>query len=644
MMQSLKEVSSIIDQILDQAPAGGVLSDGLLQASAMATAQTIVKQENVLSQQYENQIRPCIDLIDSLRALGVEKYLGLPAIAVIGDQSSGKSSVLEALSGVCLPRGSGIVTRCPLELKLKKAPLGTEWFGKIGYQDHVAELKSPAEVEDEVRRAQNFIAGEGNGICDNLITLEVVSPDVPDLTLIDLPGITRVALPNQPPHIGHQIKMMIRKYIQRQETINLVVVPSNVDIATTEALEMAKQVDPSGERTIGILTKPDLVDKGAEADIVDVVRNLSYPLKKGYMIVKCRGQSEIQGKLSLKNAIDNEKTFFENHEHFRVLLEEGHATIPTLAERLTLELVEHIGKTLPNLEDQILNKLKEAENKLQMIGTGVPETETDKLTFLIDKIKYFCDGIGQVTEGEEELINGHLKLFTEIRKRFNSWEQTLNKSINKFLESFNESDIVCFDFRKEVSFERMLILYVLIALELVRSSFNRTALKNFLQYQNLYRSVKGKLENICNMQQKKAEEAIQIQFKMEKIIYCQDTFYGGSLKEARELVEEEKKKNNFLQPPSQLQLSVEEMSYHIQAYFKIAVARLANQIPLIIQHFVLYETAQQLQAQIMELIQDRENLHVLLQEKQDMSRERKNLKDRIKRLTSAQLKLATFPN
>nr|DBA34534.1 TPA: hypothetical protein GDO54_002085 [Pyxicephalus adspersus] len=584
--------------------------------------------ENVLSQQYENQIRPCIDLIDSLRALGVEKYLGLPAIAVIGDQSSGKSSVLEALSGVCLPRGSGIVTRCPLELKLKKAPLGTEWFGKIGYQDHVAELKSPAEVEDEVRRAQNFIAGEGNGICDNLITLEVVSPDVPDLTLIDLPGITRVALPNQPPHIGHQIKMMIRKYIQRQETINLVVVPSNVDIATTEALEMAKQVDPSGERTIGILTKPDLVDKGAEADIVDVVRNLSYPLKKGYMIVKCRGQSEIQGKLSLKNAIDNEKTFFENHEHFRVLLEEGHATIPTLAERLTLELVEHIGKTLPNLEDQILNKLKEAENKLQMIGTGVPETETDKLTFLIDKIKYFCDGIGQVTEGEEELINGHLKLFTEIRKRFNSWEQTLNKSINKckywskIPENNNFYNIHC-GFKSKPIW---------------------TALKNFLQYQNLYRSVKGKLENICNMQQKKAEEAIQIQFKMEKIIYCQDTFYGGSLKEARELVEEEKKKNNFLQPPSQLQLSVEEMSYHIQAYFKIAVARLANQIPLIIQHFVLYETAQQLQAQIMELIQDRENLHVLLQEKQDMSRERKNLKDRIKRLTSAQLKLATFPN
>uniref|UniRef100_A0A8C0WCP3 Dynamin-type G domain-containing protein n=1 Tax=Castor canadensis TaxID=51338 RepID=A0A8C0WCP3_CASCN len=270
-----------------------------------------------LGQNYEEKVRPCIDLIDSLRALGVEKDLALPAIAVIGDQSSGKSSVLEALSGVALPRGSGIVTRCPLVLKLKKLRQEEEWTGKVIYRDIEEELSDPSQVEREVNKAQNVIAGEGLGISEELISLEISSPHVPDLTLIDLPGITRVAVGNQPADIGRQIKRLIRTYIQKQETINLVVVPSNVDIATTEALSMAQEVDPEGDRTIGILTKPDLVDKGTEDEVVNVVRNLVYHLKKGYMIVKCRGQQDIQEQMSLTQALQNERSFFEDHPHFR---------------------------------------------------------------------------------------------------------------------------------------------------------------------------------------------------------------------------------------------------------------------------------------------------------------------------------------
>nr|AKA60784.1 interferon-induced GTP-binding protein Mx2-like protein [Andrias davidianus]WLR81517.1 interferon-induced GTP-binding protein Mx2 [Andrias davidianus] len=302
------------------------------------------KMDNSLYNQYEEKVRPCIDLIDSLRALGIEKELALPAIAVIGDQSSGKSSVLEALSGVTLPRGSGIVTRCPLELKLRKAKWGDAWSGTISYGTISRGLTMPLEVENAIIEAQDALAGKGSAISENLIRLEVYSPEVPDLTLIDLPGIARVAMMGQPKDIGNKIKLLITKFIKRQETINLVVVPSNVDIATTEALEMARQVDPSGERTLGILTKPDLVDKGTEKNVIDVVKNNTIPLKKGYMIVKCRGQQEIQQQLSLEEAIQKEAIFFEDHEYFSSLLLEGHATIPVLAERLTTELVEHINR------------------------------------------------------------------------------------------------------------------------------------------------------------------------------------------------------------------------------------------------------------------------------------------------------------
>ncbi|RXN28940.1 interferon-induced GTP-binding Mx-like protein [Labeo rohita] len=180
-----------------------------------------------LNQHYEEKVRPCIDLVDSLRSLGVEKDLNLPAIAVIGDQSSGKSSVLEALSGVALPRGT----------------------------------------------AQIALAGKGEGISHEMITLEIQSSDVPDLTLIDLPGIARVATGNQPMDIEQQIKSLIETFIKRQETISLVVVPANIDIATTEALRMASKVDSTGQRTLGILTKPDLVDKGMEQTVVRTVNN-----------------------------------------------------------------------------------------------------------------------------------------------------------------------------------------------------------------------------------------------------------------------------------------------------------------------------------------------------------------------------------
>ncbi|KAB1283341.1 Interferon-induced GTP-binding protein Mx1, partial [Camelus dromedarius] len=299
--------------------------------------------ENNLYSQYEEKIRPCIDLVDSLRALGVEQDLALPAIAVIGDQSSGKSSDREEYRS----DGSdllGIVTRCPLVLKLKKLVNEDGWRGKVSFRDYEAEISDPLQVEKEVNQAQIAIAGEGVGISHELISLEVSSPNVPDLTLIDLPGITRVAVGNQPHDIEYQIKSLIRKYIQRQETINLVVVPCNVDIATTEALRMAQEVDPDGDRTIGILTKPDLVDKGTEDKVVDVVRNLVFHLKKGYMIVKCRGQQDIQARLSLAKALQREQAFFEDHTHFRyvhqVFLRKGGPGPPAWRE-LTAELITH---------------------------------------------------------------------------------------------------------------------------------------------------------------------------------------------------------------------------------------------------------------------------------------------------------------
>uniref|UniRef100_A0A8C8TT77 Interferon-induced GTP-binding protein Mx2 n=1 Tax=Peromyscus maniculatus bairdii TaxID=230844 RepID=A0A8C8TT77_PERMB len=624
---------------------------------------------NNLCRQYEEKVRPCIDLIDSLRALGVEQDLALPAIAVIGDQSSGKSSVLEALSGVALPRGSGIVTRCPLVLKLKKLEQGEEWTGKVTYNDIELELSDPSEVEDAINKGQNFIAGEGLGISDKLISLDVSSPNVPDLTLIDLPGITRVAVGNQPADIGRQIKRLIKTYIQKQETINLVVVPSNVDIATTEALSMAQEVDPEGDRTIGIMTKPDLVDRGTEDKVVDVVRNLVYHLKKGYMIVKCRGQQDIQEKLSLTEALEKEQAFFKEHPHFSVLLEDGKATVPLLAERLTTELISHICKSLPLLENQIKKCHQTASEELQKYGADIPEDDNEKTFFLIEKINTFNQDITAIVQGEENVEEGECRLFNRIRNEFLLWSKdieknfqngydTLHNEVWKFEKQYRGRELPGFVNYK--TFETIIRNQIKVleepavdmlhrVTEIVRVAFSSVSEKNFAEFFNLHRTTKSKLEDIRLEQEKEAEKMIRLHFQMEQIIYCQDQLYRGALQKVREKeAEEEKNKTKssaFTSSQSQVSQnsSMDEIFQHLDAYRQEAHNRISSHIPLIIQYFILKMFADQLQKGMLQLLQDKDSCGWLLKERNDTSEKRKFLKERLSRLAQARRQLAKFP-
>lgn len=623
---------------------------------------------NNLCSQYEEKVRPCIDLIDSLRALGVEQDLALPAIAVIGDQSSGKSSVLEALSGVALPRGSGIVTRCPLVLKLRKLNEGEEWRGKVSYDDIEVELSDPSEVEEAINKGQNFIAGVGLGISDKLISLDVSSPNVPDLTLIDLPGITRVAVGNQPADIGRQIKRLIKTYIQKQETINLVVVPSNVDIATTEALSMAQEVDPEGDRTIGILTKPDLVDRGTEDKVVDVVRNLVYHLKKGYMIVKCRGQQDIQEQLSLTEALQNEQIFFKEHPHFRVLLEDGKATVPCLAERLTAELISHICKSLPLLENQIKESHQSASEELQKYGMDIPEDDSEKTFFLIEKINAFNQDITALVQGEENVAEGECRLFTRLRKEFLSWSKEIEKNFAKgyavlynevwaFEKQYRGRELPGFVnyktfeniIRRQIkTLEEPAIEMLHTVTEIVRAAFTSVSEKNFSEFYSLHRTTKSKLEDIRLEQEKEAEMSIRLHFKMEQIIYCQDQIYRGALQKVREEeAEEEKKTKHGTSSSSQSQdlqtSSMAEIFQHLNAYRQEAHNRISSHVPLIIQYFILKMFAERLQKGMLQLLQDKDSCSWLLKEQSDTSEKRKFLKERLARLAQARRRLAKFP-
>uniref|UniRef100_A0A4W6D500 Interferon-induced GTP-binding protein Mx n=1 Tax=Lates calcarifer TaxID=8187 RepID=A0A4W6D500_LATCA len=627
---------------------------------------------NTLNQQYEEKVRPCIDLIDSLRSLGVEKDLALPAIAVIGDQSSGKSSVLEALSGVALPRGSGIVTRCPLELKMKRKKEGERWHGKISHQYYREEIDDPADVEKKIREAQDELAGVGVGISDDLISLEIASPDVPDLTLIDLPGIARVAVKGQPENIGDQIKRLIQKFIKRQETISLVVVPCNVDIATTEALKMAQEVDPDGERTLGILTKPDLVDKGTEETVVDIVHNEVIHLKKGYMIEK----------VSLTEAMEREKAFFQDHVHFHFFLlavalsiMTAMPPVPKLAEKLTLELVHHIERSLPRLEEQIEEKLAQTQAEMERYGNGPPTDAAERLVYLIDKVTAFTQDAINLAAGEELQCGDKLNVFSTLRREFGRWNIHLdqsglngNKRIDREVEEYEER----YRGRELPGFINYKTFEVMVKEQIkqleepavqklkdigdaVRKAFIQLAHSSFIGFPNLMKTAKAKVEAIKQEKESTAESMLRTQFKMEMMVYSQDRTYtySSSLSESKREEDKEDVDNNhesktFLVDECirthsmDCHATFQQLKLHLKSYYKIASQRLADQIPLVIRYQMLQESAVQLQREMLQMLQDKENVEFLLKEDFDTGSKRAALQSCLKRLMKARTYLVEF--
>ncbi|KAF7689624.1 interferon-induced GTP-binding protein MxB [Silurus meridionalis] len=623
------------------------------------TYQIVEERSGVFLKQWESQVRPYIEMIDYLRRIGIEKDLALPSIAVVGDQSSGKSSVLEALSGVALPRGSGIVTRCPLELKLRKLHEGSSWTAVISYRDVQETFTDPSQVEGHVRRAQNILAGDGVGICDELISLMITSPDVCDLTLIDLPGITRVPVKGQPEDIGDQIRRLILKFIEKRETINLVVVPCNVDIATTEALRMAQGVDPNGTRTLAILTKPDLVDKGAEADILQVMQGKVVTLKKGFIMVRCRGQSDINENLSLAEATKLETEFFKSHIHFSYLLEEQKVTTRCLATKLTKELVEHIKASLPTLTEQIQIRLSAVKLELRNYGQG-PPMEPEKMgSYLSKRILEFSDQISELCRSG---TSGEKNIYSLLRPVFKQWESLLKSSKELFRNEVQEmtENYEAHRGREIITFSDYCVYESLIqkhvnnlkppAIEtlktiraIVQNEFRAQCELCFPNYPHLRYMIINQIDDIQSQQEAKVEKRIMEYISMEKLVFTQDPIFTQKMVDFRFVEKRQEEESvcldtgeNATSPNNCAVFDTRKLTPDKWIiYYEIVYQRLADFIPMLILLFILKEAVVMLRAESMDL-RNVADVPKLLSEDSESGRRRTELHQRMERLRMAQ--------
>ena len=261
----------------------------------------------------------------------------LPQIVVLGSQSAGKSSTIESLVGLSfLPRGTGIVTRCPLLLHLRPRDTGPADYGVFGHGGG-APISDMEAIRAEIEAQTARLAGDEKDICATPIVLRLHVAGAPSLTLVDLPGVTRVPVRGQPDDIGEKIKRLCQQFARNPRAVLLCVSAANADLATSEALVLAREVDRAGDRTIGVLTKTDLMDPGT--DCASILRNEVFPLRLGYVAVVCRGQRDLDEGGTVAAAQSRERTFFANHEVYgaprhRELLERS-CGIAVLAQKLS---------------------------------------------------------------------------------------------------------------------------------------------------------------------------------------------------------------------------------------------------------------------------------------------------------------------
>jgi len=323
--------------------------------------------------------------------------LQLPSIVVIGSQSSGKSSVLEAIVGhEFLPKGNNMVTRRPIELTLVHTPNAEEEYGEFP-EIGIKNMTDFTQIQRTLSEL-NMSVSESECISTDPIELRIYSPTVPDLTLIDLPGYIQVINRKQPPILKRKIVELCDKYIVEPNII-LAISSADVDLANSEALTHSRKVDPYGQRTIGVITKMDLVEpeKG-----VDLLINNDYPLELGYVGMVCKppGKSGFSRQLSLTQKSDQ---YFRNNPIFHQ--PDVQVGLASLKKRLTTILEENMGQNLYGIVDAVQTELEEVRYQYKVQYNDRHITAESYTADIMDTLKHqfkeFSNNFGKVEVREE---------------------------------------------------------------------------------------------------------------------------------------------------------------------------------------------------------------------------------------------------
>lgn len=258
-----------------------------------------------------------------------------------------------------------------------------------------------AQVKAEIEAETARIAGSNKGINRQPINLKIFSPHVLNLTLVDLPGLTKVPIGDQPSDIEKQTRTLILEYIAKPNSIILAVSPANVDLVNSEALKLARQVDAMGRRTIGVLSKLDLMDHGTNA--MDILSGRVYPLKLGFIGVVNRSQQDIQSGKSLAEALRGESDFFRHHPAYRNMA--NRCGTHFLAKTLNTTLMSHIRDRLPDIKARLNTLMGQTQQELASYGNKQFSGEEHRGSLILQQMTRFAASFISSIDGTSSEIS-----------------------------------------------------------------------------------------------------------------------------------------------------------------------------------------------------------------------------------------------
>lgn len=385
-----------------------------------------------------NEQLELLNAIDTLRSQGISHYISLPQIIVCGDQSSGKSSVLEAISGVSFPVKSNLCTRFPTELVLRKHPQSTVRVSIVPNQHRsTAEQESLSGFCEEldsfdglpmlIERAKAVmgITTHGKAFSNDLLRVEISGPDRPHLTIVDLPGLIHSETKTQSAADVELVQEVVQSYMAEPRSVILAVVSAKNDFANQIVLRLAREADPSGSRTLGVITKPDTLIKGSESEamFVSLAKNQEVEFRLGWHVLK--NMDSERGKSGPTDRDTNERQFFS--QGIWADMPRSVVGIETLRLRLSKLLLGQIAAELPSLIGEIKVKIEDCRERLRKLGE--PRATTDEQrSYLLRISQSFQSLIRSAVDGTyNEPFFEDVQSERGYHKRFRAVLQNLNE-------------------------------------------------------------------------------------------------------------------------------------------------------------------------------------------------------------------------
>lgn len=384
--------------------------------------------------------RDLLDIIDQLRSQGFSRYVDLPEIIVCGDQSAGKSSVLEAISGMSFPTKDNLCTRFATELILRRHPTPSIKFsimpGDDRYpdeKDFLSNWRPEVDLEGDGLEVVIEEAKTAMGLsttklfCNDILRVELSGPTQPHLTMVDLPGLFRAGNKEQSADNVELVRNMVTRYMNRPRSIILAVVSAKNEYVLQDVTVLAKQADPQGLRTMGLITKPDTLDSGSDSEKswIQLALNKDVELSLGWHVLKNRSYEQRDFTSAQRDAAEEE--FFSTGVWMSI--DRSCCAVKSLKSRLSLVLKQQILDQLPSLVADVEHGIQECNAKLTRLGDA-RESPEQQLRYLTRVSQKFTTLITSAIEGR------YSDGFFGDMKGFHGYEKRLRAVVQNRLEDF----------------------------------------------------------------------------------------------------------------------------------------------------------------------------------------------------------------